>query len=434
MRHPEKSHAGPVVYRGFDISGQVFTENIVAARDPIWDWPLKTRGSATSLSYFRSPGPGCSSLLDIAIRACLVRSTWLTPALVGSLPWNLACKLWNELIKNELDSVRIWQAFAASWPEAGPALKWKIQRVRHAPSLPLELFTEPLCSDKGHWLSILTLQNIHVPRRSLVQGVAKITNLMALTIGKDVMIEPGMAIDDGIFRAWAGHYEEFTAKVSRDEPTRERNTLFAPFGKLKVLNLKLQPHITARTFEHLGCLPQLSVINTEFESFGFCVVDDAKKLGWRLLPSEDPCLASQKNQAGRISWDALIRTSLAWSESGTDGPDKSAAAGLHCEVKSPVLHLIVGPHEMSADSNCLGLDGYQGNAGIKKRRLATFARNLVDGKTRLHTRDSGLKRVLQGDGNGPSVPQKKKFGPRSAKLQDVDDLLKDFGHSTSAEI
>ena len=434
MRHPEKSNECPGALRGFDTSGQVFTENIVAARDPIWDWPLKTRGSLISLLHFRNLGSGCSSLLDIATRACLARSTWFTPALVGTLPWNLACKLWSELTKNELDSVRVWQAFAANHPDAGPALRWKIQRVRHVQSLPLEVFTEPLCSDRGHWLSILTLQDIQVPRRSLVQGLAKITHLIALTIGKDVTIDPGMAIDDAIFRAWTRHYEDSAANVLTDEISGGRSTFVAPFGRLKVLNLRMQPHISARAFEHLGSLPQLSVMNIEYDSFEASAFDDVKRSGWRLLPCEggkDPILASQMHQAGHISWDSLVRASLALSKSGLDGRDMSAAAKWHCEVEAPVLHLIVGPGERSIVPTGRAFDEYQGKAEINEWTLATFVRSSVDSKKELDPKVSRPKRALQGRGDGPSGPPRKKFGPRPSKLQDFHDVLEDFGHSIS---
>lgn len=83
---------------GYDESGQVFTETKCYGGPMTADWFWKTKGSSRNARRFRSRGPGCSSLVDVAIRSVLDNSYSITPESLEGVPWELASVLWQRIV------------------------------------------------------------------------------------------------------------------------------------------------------------------------------------------------------------------------------------------------------------------------------------------------------------------------------------------------
>ena len=62
------------------------------------DWVWKTIGSTREAASFRSIGPGCASLENMAIRSALSNILSITVESLETLPWDLAAKLWQRIL------------------------------------------------------------------------------------------------------------------------------------------------------------------------------------------------------------------------------------------------------------------------------------------------------------------------------------------------
>lgn len=62
------------------------------------DWVWKTIGSTREVANFRSLGPGCSSLENIAIRCALKNILSITVESLETLPWGLGEKIWQRIL------------------------------------------------------------------------------------------------------------------------------------------------------------------------------------------------------------------------------------------------------------------------------------------------------------------------------------------------
>ena len=76
-------------------SGLVYTEYTCNGSPMTADWTWKTRGSTHEHGRFRSPGPGCSSLFNMATRSALLHSFSITPESLETLPWRVGQLLWR---------------------------------------------------------------------------------------------------------------------------------------------------------------------------------------------------------------------------------------------------------------------------------------------------------------------------------------------------
>ena len=81
-----------------DDSGQVFTEAICFGGPMTADWLWDTKGNPNRARIFRSRGPGCSSLVNMAIRSVLYNSYSITLESLEGVPWELASVLWQQIV------------------------------------------------------------------------------------------------------------------------------------------------------------------------------------------------------------------------------------------------------------------------------------------------------------------------------------------------
>lgn len=63
------------------------------------EWVWKTLGSSQESGRFRSLGPGCASLLNMAIRSVMVNMMSVTVENLQGVPWHVGKKLWNRIQK-----------------------------------------------------------------------------------------------------------------------------------------------------------------------------------------------------------------------------------------------------------------------------------------------------------------------------------------------
>lgn len=86
-------------------SGQVYTETSTRECSMTADWAWKTIGSSRDARRFRSRGPGCSSLTNMAIRSALVNSLSITPENLKTVPWQVGKSLWKRIVTSYVESV-----------------------------------------------------------------------------------------------------------------------------------------------------------------------------------------------------------------------------------------------------------------------------------------------------------------------------------------
>ena len=62
------------------------------------EWFWKTNGDFRDIARFKARGPGCASLIDMAIRSVLVNSLNITADSLEGMSWNVAGRLWQAFL------------------------------------------------------------------------------------------------------------------------------------------------------------------------------------------------------------------------------------------------------------------------------------------------------------------------------------------------
>ena len=179
-------------------SGQVFTEVSSPGGPMTADWAWKTIGSSREARSFRSLGSGCSSLVNMAIRCALLYSYDITAESLVGVPWEVACQVWQRLIDSyaigsgqciasandslcrQLDSLRIWKAFASAYPHELDASVRRRHQLIDRPNMRLSDYIKPISSTNFDWISLLTISYITCSRTDLVK-ISQLPNLGVLT-------------------------------------------------------------------------------------------------------------------------------------------------------------------------------------------------------------------------------------------------------------
>lgn len=79
-------------------SGLQYTELLCRAGPMKADWVWKTLGSTSDLALFRSKGPGCASLQNMAIRSAAMNVISLTVESFEGMPWQVGKLLWQRIV------------------------------------------------------------------------------------------------------------------------------------------------------------------------------------------------------------------------------------------------------------------------------------------------------------------------------------------------
>ena len=93
--HQETTQPGRGAKNFAGDSGLVYTEYTCNASPMTADWTWKTRGSSHEHGRFRSLGPGCSTLFNMATRSALLHGFSITPESLETLPWRVGQLLWR---------------------------------------------------------------------------------------------------------------------------------------------------------------------------------------------------------------------------------------------------------------------------------------------------------------------------------------------------
>lgn len=80
-------------------SGQVYVETHQRGGPMTSEWVWKTLGSSQESGRFRSLGPGCASLSNMAIRSVMVNMMSVTVENLQGVPWQVGKKLWDRIRK-----------------------------------------------------------------------------------------------------------------------------------------------------------------------------------------------------------------------------------------------------------------------------------------------------------------------------------------------
>lgn len=372
-----------------DESGQVFTEISCPGGPMTLDWVWKTQGSSRGATRVRSSGPGCSSLVNMAIRSALTYSFNITAESLEGLPWEVANLLWERLISSQLVSVKVWKAFVVAYPnEDVDSLKRK-HHVIENPNMKLGDYVSPLISPSFHWVTFLSLSNITCSRTDLVQ-ISQLTNLGVLTIGRNVTTTD-IGLDDSIIRGWG------RIVTSSDA-----------FSLLRVLNCRSQKNITAGVFAHLNQFPALSVFSVEDCNLGPKHKKEARSHGWSYKSGKDFSDRLVKGGLTDVGWDSIVYTSFQLG--GAFSKRKVTAAGVEAIDAIPILHVSVGAAQADALVDVTG-----------DRSLRVFYREQVD------TVGFPNKRTLSQNTASSIKKSRKKPTLRASKQQKMEDLLTGLG-------
>ncbi|MCJ1471622.1 hypothetical protein MMC13_000262 [Lambiella insularis] len=269
-------------------SGLQYTETVLRAAPMRADWVWKTRGSTEEVALFRSPGPGCSTLRNMAIRkACLHVVSLTSDSLVG-LDWQVGKGLWERIVAMELDSLYAWRLFAAAYPsETNESLNRRYQIMRK-PNMELSHYLKPINSPSFQWITFLSLSHLTCSYTDLI-NVSKLNNLGALTIDHGVEVSLDKGVDDSLVRAWS-----------------RAATESGSFSRLLVIACRMQKIITARIFQYLTSFSALALFLVEDCNIGPKDKPLAQALGWNYSTGKDLREVLVQSGVRNNAWDSVI--------------------------------------------------------------------------------------------------------------------------------
>ncbi|OJD34665.1 cbs domain-containing protein [Diplodia corticola] len=240
-------------------SGQVFSETHCSMTSMVPSWVTATTGSVADLINFRDPDSmGAACLEQVAIRSVLLQLDSLDYEAISCVPWAIGRRIWAQIRRYRLDSLRIWRIFVRAYPDERHAF----QETRKIPLLnsnthhALDEIVKQITAPSFEWVTHLTLQDPRLSKHDWAQ-IPNIRNLGALT----VLGASSDSLDDRVVRGWS-------------EAAKDGHV----FLKLRVVFFIGQPYITARSLASLRKFPALTLCNLTS-----CDVDldQAEDLGWK---------------------------------------------------------------------------------------------------------------------------------------------------------
>lgn len=85
-------------------SGLVYSEVVYRVTPNQSNWIYKARGSSRDIEKYRSPGPGCSSLLDMALRKACASVSYMDAETFEGIDWQIAQQLWKIIVAQYVGS------------------------------------------------------------------------------------------------------------------------------------------------------------------------------------------------------------------------------------------------------------------------------------------------------------------------------------------
>ncbi|RMZ88014.1 hypothetical protein DV736_g4756, partial [Chaetothyriales sp. CBS 134916] len=229
---------------GFDAeSGQVFTETSVSVgsrQHSDWTGELKT---PLLLKKSRPNASGARSLAGTARTKVIRNFRCLTPEHFASIPWDVAQKIWQEVVEGE--SFHAWAVLASSYPDTNEfgLAEYRYHLEFKQPSLPLQSYLHGLAPAQSPWLLALRLSPGETRIADLML-LGKVPNLAVLDLSDgQVSFNPqSSSFDERVLRAWS----ELASLGS--------------FKQLRVLLLGWQVHVDQWLFDYLPFFPNLQQV------------------------------------------------------------------------------------------------------------------------------------------------------------------------------
>ncbi|KAF9638195.1 CBS domain-containing protein [Lasiodiplodia theobromae] len=240
-------------------SGQVFSETHCGMTSMYPSWVTATTGAVADLIDFRNTeSTGAACLEQVAIRSVLLQLNNLDYETIACVPWTVGRKIWAQIRRYRLDSLRVWRLFVRAYPDERHAF----QETRKIPLLNLNAhyaFNEivrQITAPNFEWVTHLTLQDPELSKHDWAK-MTKIRNLGALAI-----LGPSSdSMDDRVIRGWS-------------EAAKDGHV----FSKLRVLLLVCLPYISTRTLGYLRTFPALTLCNLSACNIR---LEKAEELGWK---------------------------------------------------------------------------------------------------------------------------------------------------------
>lgn len=297
--------------------------------------------------------------------------------------------------RRRLDSVKVWKAFASTYPNKQDISLMSKQHIVSHPNMKILDYIKPVVSPSFDWITFLALSNITCSSMDLIQ-ISQLTNLGVLSIGPHIQA-PEIGLDDSVIRSWGR-----TAATSN------------AFSMLRVLNCRSQKEVTSRAFSHLNQFPALALFSVENCNLGSQEKSMALQHGWKYRTGKDLSDWLVKGGASGARWDSIMYTCFGLG--GAFSVEALTAEGVAVVDALPVLHLSLGRPQKDA-----ALDK-TGNRSLRFfYRVPLYAQELVESGRSAHKR-------LLGEVTPPGQnPIRKKPTIRASKLQDIGDLLSTFG-------
>lgn len=297
-------------------------------------------------------------------------------------------------IGRQLDSVRVWKAFASVYSdELDPSLKIK-RHVVPIPNMKLFEYIRPVTSPAFEWLTFLTLSNITCSRTDLIQ-ISQLTNLGALAIGPAIRA-PDIGLDDSVIRSWGKTATESNA-----------------FSVLRVLSCRSQREISLRVFDCLTQLPALAIFNVEDCDLGPEENPIALQRGWKYRTGKKLSDWLVKGGTKGAGWESIVHASF--QQGGAFNPQAFTVETLSVVNALPLLHLSLGgpPKDAAVDS-------------IGDKSLKSFCRVTPHTERQLDPIRSSQKRPLAESERSGKLSVRRKPTVSAAKLQNIEDSLLAF--------
>lgn len=260
------------------------------------------------------------------------------------------------------------------------------------PNMTLESYTKPLVSASFQWITFLTLSDVTISRRDLI-NLSNLVNLGALTIGSGVLT-PDVGLEDGVVRAWA--------RAAADTEA---------FSLLRVLNLRNQKDVTARVFQYLLDFPSLAIVGLAGCSIGIKNKQIAMSFGWRYTTSKMLNEHLPGSGEGDATWDSV--THACFRAGGAYSAETVTAEGVEAVNALPMLHFALGTATSDAELNASG--NYKLQCFERIAKWTPPVSNL-----------EAQKRPIDAVDKSKGLPRKKPM-LRASKQQIMGDLLMGFG-------
>lgn len=156
------------------------------------------------------------------------------------------------------------------------------------PQQPLCDYVTNLTSDAFRWLTCLTISNIACARVDII-NISKLHNVVAIDIcGSDLTEASTDLVDDNVIRNWG----------------RRAKGINGSFSLLRVLILRNQAGVTARSLEYLSAFPSLALYGVR----GCRVTEHDATPGWTNEDEHDVFKMVQRDIEHSQTWDDPIRS------------------------------------------------------------------------------------------------------------------------------